>query len=102
AAIGKLLYLLLRQQDRGNPVPVKEPVRDPRCWQEDGTAARFRQPTDGSTPGSRSTGRRTVAVRTQVGRLPLPGLPGRRNRRVALEIGPAPRPLFPRCSGAPC
>src|SRR5207237_8667414 len=34
-----------------NPVPAQEPARDPQCWQKHGTAARPKQPTDGSPPG---------------------------------------------------
>ena len=51
---------------------------------------------DGGAAGRRAPGRRRVAVRAEVGRLPLPRVPRRRRGRAAVEGRAAARPLLPR------
>src|SRR5207302_2771479 len=98
-----LLYnTALRQRDRGRAVPGALGA-DPRTalgsrrWSKHDTAARPEQPADGGPPGWYSTARRALALRAEMGRLSLPGFPGRRQPGTALEIGAEPRPLFPGC-----
>ena len=52
ASPGSLETTTLANEPSTSPVPVTEPAPDPGCWTEDGIAARFRQPTDGSATGS--------------------------------------------------
>src|SRR5581483_12237569 len=63
------------------------------AWDEPAASPALRP--DGGARGGRDPRRAGLAVRAQVGRLPLPRLPGRRLRRIAVEERPAPGPLLP-------
>ena len=62
---------------------------------------------DARAPGRRDPGRRALAVRAEVGRVPLPRLQGWRRGRAAIEGGAAAHALLPgdrrgrSCRGAP-
>ena len=51
-------------------------------------------PADGSPVGRRHPDRRGMAVRAEMGRLPLPRLPRRRQGRAAIEVRPVADALF--------
>src|SRR5687767_1719698 len=56
---------------------------------------------DGGTDGRRDTFRGRLALRAEVGRVPLPRVPGRQLRKAAVEVGAAAGAVLPRAGRRP-